>query len=133
MQYVIRGLGAVVAGLAFIIVSHTAVDKLLEAAGIFPPPEEGLHITWMLLLATAYRTVLSVAGCYLTAYLAPGRPLLHAIILGSIGLLGASAAAVVVIPMELSPDWYPIALAALALPSAWIGGKIRESQLGDRK
>jgi hypothetical protein len=132
MKDLIRSIGAVFAGLVFIVVSHTAVDMLLEAAGIFPPPGEGLHVTWMLLFVTAYRTVLSVAGCYLAAFLAPRRPLKHAIVLGIIGLIGASAAAVVVIPMELSPDWYPIALAVLALPSAWIGGKIRESQLGER-
>lgn len=69
----IKSFGAVVAGLTFIVISHTAVDKILEATGVFPPPEEGLHTTWMLLLATAYRTVLSIAGCYLTAFLAPSR------------------------------------------------------------
>ncbi|QYO66528.1 hypothetical protein [Leptolyngbya sp. 7M] len=129
MQQVIKSFGAVVAGLAFIVISHNAADKILEAMGVFPPPEEGLHVTWMLLLATAYRTVLSIAGCYLTAFLAPGRPMLHALILGLIGLVGASAAAIVVIPMDLSPAWYPVALAALALPCAWIGGKLRQKQL----
>lgn len=125
----IKSFGAVVAGLTFIVISHTAVDKILEATGIFPPPEEGLHTTWMLLLATAYRTVLSIAGCYLTAFLAPSRPMLHAMILGFVGLVGASAAAIVVIPMDLSPVWYPVALAAFALPCAWLGGRIRERQL----
>ena len=39
------GIGAVLAGIVFIVVTHTATDLVLEALGIFPPPKEGLHIT----------------------------------------------------------------------------------------
>ena len=30
---------------------------------------------------------------------------------------------------EFGPHWYPLLLVVLALPPAWIGGKIRERQL----
>jgi hypothetical protein len=47
--------------------------------------------------------------------------MLHGIILGVIGLVSALAAAVAVIPMGLSPAWYPIALVIVAFPSVWLG------------
>ena len=37
------------------------------------------------LLATSYRIVISVAGAWLTARLAPARPMKHALILGGVG------------------------------------------------
>jgi hypothetical protein len=49
--------------------------------------------------------------------LAPSRPMLHALVLGFIGLALSTAAAVVLIPMDLGPAWYPIALAVLRFPA----------------
>ncbi|HKP70125.1 MAG TPA: hypothetical protein VJV05_12630 [Pyrinomonadaceae bacterium] len=123
---ILKSIGAVLAGLIFIVISHTAMDKILEGAGIFPPPEQGLHTPWMLILALAYRTVLSIVGCYITARLAPSRPLFHSLVLGFIGLLAAGAAAIAVIPMGLSPAWYPIALALVSVPCAWLAGLLAE-------
>ena len=123
---ILKSIGAVLAGLVFIFVTHTGVDRILEASGIFPPPEHGLHTTWMLILATAYRVILSIAGCYITARLAPSRPLAHALVLGSIGVIGSLAGLSMAISQNLSPLWYPIGLAILSLPSAWVGGKLAE-------
>ena len=113
------------AGVVFIVISHTAVDKILEGLGIFPNPDEGLHVTWMLVLALAYRTVLSIVGCCITAALAPSRPMPHALILGFIGLVVGTIASVAA-PPELSPTWYPIALALVSVPCAWVGGMLAE-------
>ena len=123
---ILKSIGAVLSGLIFIGISHTAVDKILEGLGIFPNPDQGLHVTWMLLLAFAYRTVLSIVGCYITAVLAPSRPALHALILGFIGLVISTIAAINFVPMNLSPAWYPIALAVISVPCAWIGGMLAE-------
>ena len=123
---ILKSIGAVLAGLVFILVTHLGVDRVLEALGVFPPPEQGLHITWMLILATAYRVVLSIVGCYITARLAPSRPLAHALVLGFIGVVGSLAGLSMAISQNLSPVWYPIGLAILSLPSAWVGGKLAE-------
>ena len=123
---ILKSIGAVLSGLIFIGISHTAVDKILEGLGIFPNPDEGLHVTWMLVVALAYRTVLSIVGCYITAVLAPSRPVLHALILGFIGLVISTIAAINFVPMNLSPAWYPIALAVISVPCAWIGGMLAE-------
>jgi len=125
---ILKSIGAVLAGLIFIFVTHAGVDYILESLGIFTPPDAGLHTTWMVVTATIYRTVLSVIGAFLTAKLAPSQPMKHALILGLIGLALGTAAAIIVIPMNLSPAWFPIVLAILAVPSGWAGGKLAEGR-----
>jgi len=122
---ILKSIGAVLAGIVFIVVTHTVTDLVLEKLGIFTPPEQGLHITWMVVTATIYRSVYTVGGGYLTAVLAPKRPMLHAVILGVFGIVASTAGAIVMIPLHLGPTWYPIALIVLALPCTWLGGKLR--------
>ena len=123
---ILKSIGAVLAGLVFIFVTHSGMDLILEALGVFTPPTQRFDTPWMLVTAMIYRTLLSIAGCFLTGLLAPSRPLLHALILGFIGLALSTAAAIVTIPMDLGPAWYPIALAVLAVPCAWLGGVLAE-------
>lgn len=120
-----KGIGAILAGFVFIVVTHTATDFVLEKLGIFPPPEQGFHIIWMVVTATTYRSIYTIAGGYVTAALAPDPPMRYVWILGLIGLALGTIAAIVTIPMKLGPAWYPIALAVLSLPCVWLGGKLR--------
>jgi hypothetical protein len=122
---ILKGIGAILAGIVFIVVTHTATDFVLERLGVFPPPEQGFHVTWLVVTATIYRTIYTIAGGYITAALAPEPPMRYVIILGLIGLIVSTVAAIATIPMKLGPAWYPIALAVLALPSVWLGGKLR--------
>jgi hypothetical protein len=80
----------------------------------------------LLVLATAYRTVYSIAGCYLAARLAPNRPIRHALALGVVGLIVSTAGAITTWNggPAYGPKWYPLALIALAMPGAWAGGKL---------
>jgi hypothetical protein len=122
---ILKGIGAILAGMIFIVVSHTGTDYVLETLGIFPRRNEGLHITWMVVTATIYRSIFTVVGGYITAALAPDPPMRYVVILGIIGLALGTLAAIVTIPMGLGPAWYPIALAVLALPCVWLGGKLK--------
>jgi hypothetical protein len=122
---ILKGVGAILAGMIFIVVSHTATDFVLEKLGIFTPPEQGFDTTWMVVTATIYRGVFTIAGGYITAALAPKPAMLYVMILGLIGLVVSTLAAIATIPMKLGPAWYPIALAVLALPCVWVGGKLR--------
>jgi hypothetical protein len=127
---IVKGIGAILAGMIFIVVTHTLTDLVLEKLGIFTPPDQGFHITWMVVTATIYRSVFTVGGGYVTAALAPNRPMLYAVILGVIGIIASTAGAIMMIPLNLGPVWYPIALIVLALPCTWLGGKLRtRSQL----
>jgi hypothetical protein len=114
---------AVVAGVVFIIVVTTLVDIVLHKTGVFPPMEQPLNDN-LALLATAYRIVISIGGAYLTARLAPDKPMKHALILGVVGTVLGLAGLVATWNSGLGPRWYPIALAVLAIPQCWVGGKL---------
>ena len=106
---------------------------MLHASGVFPPLGQPTGNA-LLLLATIYRTIFGIAGCYLTARLAPDRPMQHALAGGVIGLVLSTVGAAVTWNMgpAFGPHWYPLALIATALPFAWVGGKLREMQLRAR-
>jgi hypothetical protein len=123
-----RSVIAIVVGLVSIIVVTTAVDVLLHAVGVFPPMNQPIG-DGLALLATAYRVVISVAGAWLTARLAPERPMTHALLLGSLGVVLGLVGAVATWNLGLGPRWYPIALVVLAIPQCWAGGRLRERQL----
>ena len=122
---ILQGIGAILAGVVFIIVTHTATDFVLESLGIFTPPSEGFHTTWMVVTATIYRSIFVIAGGYITAALAPKPTMRYVLILGIIGIVMSSLGAIATIPLGISPAWYPIALVVLSLPCVWLGGKLR--------
>ena len=75
---------------------------------------------------------ISVGGAWLTARLAPEKPLKHAMILGYVGVVLGLVGLVATWNLGLGPRWYPIALVVLAIPQCWAGGKIYEVQAGRR-
>lgn len=122
----IKSIGAVLAGLVFIIITHTATDAILEGAGVLP--KGNLFVgTGLILIVLGYRAVFSFIGCYLTAKLAPRHPMKHALVLGIIGLVLSSIGAIVA--ADLGPAWYAWTLAVIALPIAWLGGKLYEQRM----
>ena len=123
---ILRSVGAVLAGLLFVIIITTATDALMHATGIFPPWGQPMSDS-LFLLAFAYRIVYGIAGGYLTARLAPDKPVKHALVLGVIGfvLSLAGAAATWNRGPEFGPKWYPLALIVTAIPTAWLGGKLK--------
>jgi hypothetical protein len=118
----LRRVGPVLAGLATIFATTTATDVVLHATGVFPPSGAVGMSDALFVLAFSYRAVFDVFGCYLTARLAPARPMRHAMILGAIGLVLSILGAIALWDPEFA--WYPIALAASALPSGWLGGRL---------
>jgi hypothetical protein len=126
-----RSLWAVLAGVLVIIGVTTGVDFALHAAGVFPPMDRPITGA-QALLATAYRIVISVGGAWLTASLAPDKPMKHALILGYVGTALGLVGVVATWNLGLGPRWYPIALAVLAIPQCWAGGRIFEMQSGRR-
>jgi hypothetical protein len=116
-----RSIWAVVAGVLFIIVVTTLVDIVLHAVHVFPPMDQPIDDR-LSALATGYRVVISVAGAWLTARLAPGAPMKHALILGVVGVVLGMVGVVATWNLGLGPHWYPIALVVLAIPQCWLGG-----------
>jgi hypothetical protein len=129
-----RSVVAVLAGAIAGVAVTLGTDALLQAVGVFPPSSRTTSGPPMadnlLLLATAYRTVYGVAGSYLTARLAPYRPMLHVLILGAIGTVLGIVGVVVTWgkPGVIGHEWYPIALAVLAIPQSWLGGLLHRAR-----
>lgn len=122
---ILRSAGAVVAGLLFVIIITTTTDAIMHATGIFPPWGQPMSDS-LFVLAFAYRIVYGIAGGYITARLAPNKPVEHAVVLGAVGfvLSLAGAAATWNRGPEFGPKWYPLALIVIAIPTAWLGGKL---------
>lgn len=132
-QRIGRSIGALLAGFLAVVILSLGTDTLLHAAGIFPSLGQRMADA-LLLLATAYRTVYGVAGSYITARLAPDRPMQHALVGGVIGLALSIVGAFATwnrVP-TFGPHWYPVALIVTALPCAWAGGNLRVMQLHGR-
>ena len=79
-------------------------------------------------LATVYRTVFGVVGSYITARLAPGKPMKHAMLGAAIGFVLATAGAIATWNSALGPHWYPVALLLTVFPTAWIGARVYMGQ-----
>jgi hypothetical protein len=127
-----RSLAGLLAGMLVGIVLTLGTDIVLHAMGVFPPWGESMAgFEGALLLATVYRTVYGVAACYIIARLAPDRPMQHALVGGIIGLAASTVGAAVTWNKgpAFGPHWYPLALIVLAMPQAWMGGKLRTMQL----
>jgi len=112
---------AVIAGVLTIIIATTIMDIVLHLARVYPPMTQPLDDA-LSLLASSYRLVLGVAGAYLTARLAPGRPMRHALILGGVGVVLGLVGLIATWNLGLGPRWYPVSLVLVALPQCWFGG-----------
>jgi hypothetical protein len=122
--------GAVFGGFLVTALASTAADALMYSTGIFPQSPKSMSETLFALAAT-YRALFSVAGGYVTARLAPDRPMRHAWILAGIGLLAGTAGVFYYYTIggaELGPAWYAISIAAQAVPCVWIGGRLATSR-----
>ena len=121
----LKSIGAVFAGIVGVVGLSLGTDIVMHATGVFPPWFEPMATPlWM--LATAYRIVYGIAGGYISARLAPDRPMRHAVILGVISLVLSIAGAAGTLNKgpEFGPKWYPLGLVVTALPCAWLGGKL---------
>ena len=123
-----RSIWAIFAGFLAVVILSIGTDVVLHKLGIYPAlgqrMADGLFV-W----ATAYRTLYGIFGSYVTARLAPNRPMWHALVGAVIGMFIGTAGAVATWNKDLGPHWYPVVLVIEGIPSAWIGAKLREAQI----
>jgi len=119
-----RSLLAVIAGFVVTAVLSLVTDVVLHVLHVFPPWGE-LMSSGLFVLATVYRVAFTVLGGFVTARIAPRKPMTHVLVLGIIGIFAATAglAATWNQGPEFGPKWYPILLVVTALPCVWIGGQ----------
>jgi hypothetical protein len=125
-----RSILALLAGIVVGIFLSVGTDHGLHAIGVVPAPNGAER--WsnqLLLLATAYRSIYGVIAAYLIALLAPNRPMGHALVAGALGTLVCILAAFATWSSTIGQHWYSVALLLTAIPTAWIGAKLRLMQL----
>jgi hypothetical protein len=125
---ILRGVLAIVAGFVAIAVLSLGADAVFRRAapGLFGAGGRSDHLG-VLLAMIAYSAVFATAGAWLTARLAPDRPLRHALILGGLGL--ALAVPVTIAHWHTAPVWFHVVTLALTLPAAWVGGTMVERRV----
>jgi hypothetical protein len=117
-----RSVLAVIAGMLAGAFLSLGTDELLHVLKVYPPWNEPMRDAGLNALALGYRIVYDTLGSYLTARLAPRRPMRHALIGGAIGLVPTIGGVIAATQVDLGPIWYPIALAVSVMPTAWLGG-----------
>jgi hypothetical protein len=127
----VRSTGVIVLGFFMIGAFSFGADALMRSLmpGAFDAAGR-VDSTPVLLLIIAYVGVFATAGCYLTARLAPRHPMLHAMILGALGLIFNVVGTINF--WETAPAWYHIVSLILVLPYAWLGGQLRVREMGLR-
>jgi hypothetical protein len=121
---------ALIAGIVVGIVLSVGTDWVLHLIGLAPAPAQNER--WpnqLLLLAAVYRSIYGVIASYVIARLAPNRPMGHSLLAGALGTLVCTIAAFATWSSTIGQHWYSVALLLTALPTAWIGAKLRLMQL----
>jgi hypothetical protein len=124
----IRSIVAILIGLVVVIALSITVDEIMHATNILP--RGAMWNPWHNLLALAYRSAITVEAAWLTARIAPNASKRNTVILGLMGTALGLLGVVMTWNLDLGPHWYPIALAATALPLCWLGGRIATRRAG---
>lgn len=127
----LRSILAIVAGF-FVIGGLVGVTDLAIRslwAGRFAP-NGGTADPLTLVVTEIYVFVYAAAGCWLCARIAQRRPMLHAIVLGVLGLVFNVIGSYMT--WQQYPAWYHVVALILVMPAAWLGGRIAERQLANR-
>lgn len=115
-----RSIAAVVAGVLAILFAAKIMDVVLYNLHVYRGATFDERTA---LVASAHRLLITIAGGWLTARLAPGKPIRHALILGvvdtAMNLFGAA-----MWDQNYGPIWFPIWLAVLAIPECWLGATL---------
>ena len=127
-----KSIWAVVAGVLLVIVMTTIVDGILHMVGFYPPMDQPIDDRQSL-VATAYRIIISIAGAWITARLAPAKPMKHVLVLGIVGTILGLIGVAATWNRGLGPrHGIRIALAGPAIPQSLVGGWLYLRQSGAR-
>lgn len=122
-----RSILAVLAGIAIGVILSVGSDWLLRTLGIAPSQSQ----RWpnqILLLAATYRSIYGVIAAYVIARLAPNRPMRHAMVAGVLGTIVSALGAIAMWSTTAGQHWYALSLVVTAIPTAWLGAKLRLMQ-----
>jgi phosphatidylglycerophosphate synthase len=117
-----RSIGAVLAGFFTGAILSTATDQILANMNLMNMVDFKANPWWLILLVVFYRFLFNITGCYVTARLAPDKPMRHAMVIGVggtfLGILGS------ILMWDQSLAWFNLAIILISIPSAWIGAML---------
>ena len=119
-----RSVLAVLAGFVVVVVLSLGIDEILHLLRVYPPWGEAMWDPALNALALSYRIVVTVLSGYVTARLAPRKPMTHVLVGGLIGVVLGIAGVLAAMQIPMGPLWYPIAIALTGFPSVWLGGML---------
>jgi hypothetical protein len=123
-----RSILAIVVGFVLTAVLNVGTNAVLaKAAPDLIPTGAPVTDPAALVLVCVYVAAFGILGCYVTARLAPSRPLFHALLLGGIAL--AMSIPVTIMAWNDTPAWFNVYNLLAVMPYAYVGGRIRERQL----
>jgi hypothetical protein len=113
---------AVVVGFVVTGLASALVDFTMNGLGVLNFDDFKNSPTWVIATVVAYRFLFNTIGSYTTARLAPINPMRLVMIGGTMGFVLSIIGAVSM--WEKAAPWYNIAIVIIALPSAYIGGRL---------
>jgi len=125
----------VVAG--YLITALLTAATIGVLAALFPASYVATNVAWVV-FNVLYGCAFAVLGGYVTARLAPRRPLAHALALGLIMAVLAALTAMTTTAAPASPEtanspaWYYPVLAITVLPSVALGGWLEARRAAQR-
>ena len=119
----LKSIGAILTGFIVVFFLSIVTDIILSKTGIMKTEPFDDNPDWLIIIIIIYRCIYNITGSFVTAKLAPDKPMRHAMIGGIIGFVLTIVGLIVM--WDKPPHWYPIMLIILALPCAWAGGKIQ--------
>lgn len=131
MNKTLKSIGAILAGFLLGALLSIGADYLMEITGMMSMEHFKQSSIAIIVLVIAYRFIFNVTGCYLTAALAPDKPMKHVLIIGIIGTVLSIVGALAM--WDKAMPFYNITIILMSLPSAWLGGKLFLTQQGNGK
>ncbi|MFC3559479.1 hypothetical protein [Pedobacter jamesrossensis] len=119
---ILKSIGAILAGIVLAAMLSIGADFLFDKLGIMSMENFKQTSLSIIILIVVYRFIFNVVGCYLTAKLAPNKPMKHVIIIGIIGTIFSIFGSFVM--WDKAIPFYNIAIILISLPSAWLGGQL---------
>jgi hypothetical protein len=127
-----RSVGAVLAGIAAGAVLSLATDQLLHAAGVFAPWGQVTRRPGPYAAAIVYRCAYAILGFWLTARIAPRRPMRHVGAAAAVAMVASIGGVLAALDSDMGPIWYPVGIALTTLPCAWLAGVLDRARTSSR-
>ncbi len=127
----LRSVLAIVTG--FVVIGFLAFGTDAIMHSVFPDefgPNNRVDDVGILVLTEVYVFIYATFGCWLCARIARRRPMFHALVLGALGLAFNMIGSYMM--WNTAPAWYHIVALLVAMPAAWLGGRIAERQMENR-